>query len=151
MVVGARRTVLHRNYGNLITINHAILADSAKVRDGLLFLIAGGITNVALTQVPGPLNASLALGFVGTKQDLTFPHDLEVRFIDSDGRPMPTIQTMKQTFPAIDIGPATEGMFNAILELQSVQVLPGQYFIDILIDNKSMRRLPLNIWVGVPA
>jgi hypothetical protein len=140
-----------RNDNNLITLTHAILADSAKVREGLLFLIAGGIERVTLSQIPGPLNASLALGFTGTKQDLAVPHDLEVRFIDIDGRPMPNIATMKQTFPPIDIGESAEGHLNAILELQSVLVVPGQFFIDVLFDGKSMRRLPLNIMVGVAA
>ena len=34
----------------------ALLSDHASVRDGLLFVVAGGITRVWRSQLPAPLN-----------------------------------------------------------------------------------------------
>jgi hypothetical protein len=134
----------------MFTLSHAILADSAKVRDGLIYVIAGGITQINLGQVPGPLNASLALRFTGDKNDCLAKSTVEIRFIDQDGRPMPNIPEMKGLIGGIDIGPAAEGNLDIVLELQSVSLVQtGQFFIDVLLNNKSVRRLPLNVVLAV--
>jgi hypothetical protein len=130
----------------MLSLNYAILADSAKVREGLLHIIAGGITQVNLAQIPGPLNASLALRFTGDKQDCLTQSVVEVRFIDQDGRQMPNLPVIKGTMDSIDIGTAIEGNLDVVLEMQSIMLVStGQFFIDVLLNGKSVRRLPLNV------
>jgi hypothetical protein len=45
----------------LALLTSAILCDFAQVREGLLFVVGGGITRMARPELPAPLNVMLAL------------------------------------------------------------------------------------------
>ncbi|MEA2688823.1 MAG: hypothetical protein QOD51_1430, partial [Candidatus Eremiobacteraeota bacterium] len=50
----------------------------------------------------------------------------------------------------IDIGAAPEGNLDIVINLQSVMLVKaGQFFIDILLNGQSVRRLPLAVVLAV--
>ena len=134
-----------------MTLEYAILADAAKVRDGLLFLLGGGITDVSLASIPGPLNASLAIMYACTRAEMMREHQFEIRFVDEDGQPSPDLQSIHGVIPA-QSAPKAEGRIGAVLELQSVAITrPGTYMIDVLLDGRSYKQIPLAIHGPVSA
>lgn len=60
-------------------VTTAMLADHATVREGLLHVLGGGITQLIRDPLPGPLGLMLALMLQPDNlDDLLTPHDLEV-------------------------------------------------------------------------
>lgn len=129
-------------------IEYAILADAVKIRDGLLYVIAGGITSFTPPALPAPLTLSLAVKFKGTRGEVERPHQLEVRFVDEDGRPSPDLQTLNMPFTPTP-GSQVNGLdaeINIVVEMQSALIRrPGNYMIDIILDGHSYKRMPLTI------
>jgi hypothetical protein len=131
-------------------LDYAILADAAKVREnGLLHLVAGNIKQITAPHLPAPLNAALAVQFTGPAAEIGRPHVVEVRFIDQDGRPSPDLKPLRA-----EVNPPTpEGVDGSLLfvfELQQVALTSyGRFVIDVYLDGRSYKRLPLTITNGL--
>ncbi len=62
-----------------------MLADFAQVREGLLFVVGGGITRLYAPELPAPMNVCLVLAIELHRMEREQPHELNVQIMDEDG------------------------------------------------------------------
>lgn len=73
-------------------LSTALLCDYAAVRDGLLFVVAGGVTQLHRPAVPSPLNVSLAVVVEFHRAELVAGHQLDVFVTTDDGSEVGRVQ-----------------------------------------------------------
>lgn len=66
-------------------VGAALLADFAQVREGLLFVVGGGITRIYRPELPAPMNVCLVLAIELHRMERDQPHELNVQIMDDDG------------------------------------------------------------------
>jgi hypothetical protein len=137
-------------------LDYAILADAAISKgDGLMHLIGGGISNFNVPAIPAPISASLAINFWANRADLQREHRLEIRYIDEDGNPMPEIKTLDLPIPPDPnvIQPkGTHINLMLTISLNQIQVTrAGHFSIDVIMDGRSVKQIPFNINLVIPA
>lgn len=115
-------------------ITTGLLCDFASVREGLLFVVGGGVTRIRRAQYPAAFGCSVALLVELHQMELSRPHELELRVLGPDGE---DVANVKAGFQArgtdLDIGenlpvPVVLDLRNAALEK------PGRYSIEASID-----------------
>jgi hypothetical protein len=118
-----------------VKITTGLLCDFASVREGLLFVVGGGITRIGRAQYPAPLGCSVALLAELHQMELPRPHELELRVVGPDGENVANIKAgFQATGPAdLDIGenlpiPVVADLRNAGLSK------PGRYNIEASVD-----------------
>jgi hypothetical protein len=122
----------------------ALLCDAAKARDGLLFVIGGGINRVARPQYPAPLNCDLALMITMHPAEMTERHRLRVMVQGEDGLRIAEVEA--------EFGFGVEGAPPPIQKVSSPLILglaalplpaPGHYSLEVLFDGQLVRSLPV--------
>ena len=83
-------------------VRSATICDFAELREGLVFIVAGGITRVRRASFPAPAAIYLAITLELLQADRAFPVQLEVTL---DG---PTGERVMQMTAAIQAGPSAE-------------------------------------------
>src|ERR1017187_5549749 len=68
-----------------MNVDTCMLCDAVTVREGLLHILGGGITDVQRAEYPAPLGISLALRILVHPTELAHPHQFEVLLQDADG------------------------------------------------------------------
>src|SRR5687768_552007 len=66
-------------------VTTALLCDFAQVREGLLFVSSGGVTDMWRESFPAPFGVCLALVIELDSIERQRPHQLEVFILDQDG------------------------------------------------------------------
>lgn len=66
-------------------LRSCLLCDFAQVRNGLLYVVGGGITRLWRDEFPAPMGASLAIVFELHQQEVGRPHELAVQVMGPDG------------------------------------------------------------------
>jgi hypothetical protein len=115
-------------------ITTGILCDFASVREGLLFVVGGGVTRVGRSQYPAALGCSVALLVELHQMELARPHELELRVVGPDGE---NIASFKGGFQAagkdLDIGENLP--IPVVLDLRNAALpKPGRYNIEASLD-----------------
>jgi hypothetical protein len=64
----------------------AVICDHAGVREGLLTVVAAGITRIHREKLPGPLSVFVAVLVEVPPVDRPFPHELSVRLTSPSGK-----------------------------------------------------------------
>ena len=115
-------------------ITTGLLCDFASVREGLLFVVGGGITRVRRAQYPAALDCSVALLVELHQMKLTRPHELELRVLGSDGEDVASIKAgFQATGVDLDIGENLP--IPVVVDLRGAALpKPGRYSIDASID-----------------
>lgn len=123
-------------------VNSAILCDFAEVREGLLFVVAGGVTRLFRPAWPGPMNVCLALVVELDRLEWDRPHELDVHVIDEDGGQIARIQGAFQQSPGPDVDFHEITFFPFVFDLRPVTVQhAGWHSIEISIDSQSQQTL----------
>ena len=135
-------------------LDYAILCQAASSQQGFMNILGGGVANVFLPSVPGPMfNVAVAINVWMEREEFTRPHTVDIRFIDEDGRPIPNFPNPPQiAFPAQNPPPPAEPNPHAHHNLQLVMPLhgvvihaEGNFAIDILLDNAPAKRIPFRV------
>lgn len=138
-------------------VSTALLCDAASVRDGLLFLLGGGLTRLYRPNVPAAMNVSLALTITLHRQEIGRPHELAVDVIDEDGGRVAEIRGAFQV-PAAppSMGVHEELIVPVVLPFTNVGVPRyGWYSIEVSVDGHhertaAFRVVPMNEAPGQP-
>lgn len=122
-----------------VKVDLAFLCDAATVRDGLLYVLGGGVTWIGRPVYPAPLVASLALRVSVHPTEVTDSnHSLTVLMLGEDGEQIARVDGSFGSNPkALEAIPPGEDMFvNVALPIGQVALpKPGPYSIEILLDN----------------
>jgi hypothetical protein len=127
-------------------VDTCLLCDAATVREGLLHILGGGITQAQRPEFPSPLGVALALRILVHPTELAHPHLLEVILQDEDGERVTrfeiNIAEIDADLPAGELAPLPVAWdFPGRPNLPH----PGRYSFELLIDGVHQRSVPLNV------
>jgi hypothetical protein len=120
--------------------------------DGKLFIGGGGIHNLNLVQIPGPLAIGLylVLRLNVPFHETSRPHSVRLRLLDEDGHPVGPDPIAE--FPNLETGrlpgtrPRDENAVNIILQLTGFPIeRAGRAYFYLDIDGVRAASLPLRI------
>jgi hypothetical protein len=128
------------------TLDFAFLADAAEAEPGRKFYVLGG----GIDQIAGPEfplvhpHISLVLRILVNPAELGRTHRLEVRMVDADGKELAKIEGDIQTAPGEPTG--REVGVNMVINLANPRFeAPGDFALDILMNNQFQKSLPLRV------
>lgn len=127
-------------------LDFAFLADSAEAEPGRKFyVLGGGIDNI--TGAGFPLihpHMSLVMRWIIHPAELDHPHHMEVRLGDADGRELAKIEGDIEASGAGPLG--REAAVNMVINMAQMRFeSPGDFSIEILMNNQHQKSLPLHV------
>src|SRR5947208_16161743 len=128
------------------TLDFAFLADAAEAEPGRKFyVLGGGIDQIAGSAFPlTHPHMSLVMRFLVHPPEFGRAHHLEVRLVDADGRELARIEGDIQTAPTEPTG--REVAVNMVINMANSRFeAPGDYALDIMMNNQFQRSLPLRV------
>jgi uncharacterized protein DUF6941 len=135
------------------TLDFAFLADAAEAEPGRKFYVmGGGVDSIGAPAYPvvHP-HLALVLRLLVHPAEANRNHVLEIRLMEPDGRELSKVEG---SFSASDEGvsPGREIPMNMVLNFWSTRFeQPGEYGIEIMINNQHMKSLPLTLQLVPPA
>ncbi len=66
-------------------VDTALLCEAATTREGLLYVLGGGVTRTQRPEFPSPLGVTLALRILMHPTEIDNAHQLQIRLLDADG------------------------------------------------------------------
>jgi hypothetical protein len=118
-----------------VKVTTGILCDFASVREGLLFVVGGGITRVRRAQYPAPFGCSVALLVELHQMELPRPHELELRVVGPDGENIASIKGGFQASGPADFDIGENLPIPVVVDLRGAQLTkPGRYNVEASID-----------------
>jgi uncharacterized protein DUF6941 len=128
------------------TLDFAFLADAAEAEPGRKFYVLGG----GIDQIAGPQfplihpHMSLVMRFLVHPTELGLQHHLEVRMIDADGGELAKIEGDIQAQGQVQTG--RESGVNMVINFANARFeRPGDYALEVLMNNQHMKSLPLRV------
>jgi hypothetical protein len=132
-------------------LDFAFLADAAEAEPGRKFyVLGGGVDSIGAQAYPvvHP-HMSLLIRMLLHPTEAERPHTLEIRLIDSDGGELSRLEGNFSANATTQLG--REIPMNLSLTMQNTRFeRPGDYSIEILINNQHMKSLPLRLYVVPP-
>jgi hypothetical protein len=133
------------------------LCDHASVPpDGKIYIHGGGVDQLYVAQIPGPLRALFLVVRVAMPWHmLGEPHTFKIRALDMDRRPVgptdPLITTPFELGKPAGHRPGDESAINICAELSGLSVpQPMTLHFHLLVDDETIGSLPLKV-MHVPA
>jgi hypothetical protein len=118
-----------------VKVTTGILCDFASVREGLLFVVGGGITRIRRVQYPAPLGCSVALLVELHQMELARPHELELRVVGPDGEDVGGIKAGFQASGPADLDIGENLPIPVVVDLRGASLdKPGRYNVEASID-----------------
>jgi hypothetical protein len=118
-----------------VKVTTGILCDFASVREGLLFVVGGGITRVRRAQYPAPFGCSVALLVEVHQMELARPHELELRVVGPDGENVANIKGGFQASGPTDLDIGESLPIPVVIDLRGAELpKPGRYSVETSID-----------------
>jgi hypothetical protein len=125
-----------------MNITTGLLCDFASVREGLLFVVGGGVTRIRRPQYPASLGCSVALLVELHQMELSRPHELEMRVVGPDGEDVANIKAGFQTTGPADLDVGENMLIPVVADLRNaVLPKPGRYNVEASIDGSHQRTL----------
>ena len=124
-------------------LSAATLCDFAQVREGLLFVSSGGVSQLVGQSFPSPINVVLALSFVVDVTTDTGRHSVRIGVADGDGEEVG--RTLGGEIGWDSSGPSGRAAIaHMVLGLAGLELPePGAHSIRIRVDDKLAAELPL--------
>lgn len=124
----------------------SILCDRATVREGLLHILGGGVTNVTLPSLPAAPDLDLALFLTGDNaQEFEGTHKIAVRVVNSTSQEAIATVELSWEGPEADFsydGPAPS--LPITVPLRGMQLREyGKYEVIVAVDGAQMMQLAL--------
>lgn len=129
-------------------LDFAILADYVRAERGIGHLVAGGIDTIWLDQVPGGQNMGLLLRIDFKRSECGRPHRVEIFVQDEDGERL--VQVVGTLTPEWDDSLPVTWRAKALIAFNFGVPLArfGIYDIEIVIDDQSVKTMPLRVLQG---
>jgi hypothetical protein len=123
-------------------VQAAILSDVAYLRDGLVYLLAGGINRVA-ANLPGTLNVSLTVMVELEAVEFDVPHQITVKIVHADtATRIGDASGQFQSGDTSRLGPGEPMLLPIVVPLRNIR-LPhhGAYDIHVSVDGELQQML----------
>ena len=134
------------------TLDFAFLADAAEAEPGRkLYVLGGGIDRISGPSFPlvHP-HMALVMRFLVHPTELGRSHRLEVRLVNADGRELAKIEGDIQTAAAEETFGREVGV-NMVINMTSTRFEnPGDFAVDILMNNQFQKSLSLRVGQAPP-
>ena len=132
-------------------VDCALLCDAVTVRDGLLHVLGGGVTQIMRPAYPAPLGVALALRIMIHPTETAAQHRCQVLLQNSDGAQLANADVTFAVEGAGDTVPGEEHSLALPLPLQNVGIPePGEYSIEILIHGIHQVSVPFAARLAAP-
>lgn len=119
-----------------------VLADCAQSRDGLLFVLGGGVTRIAWKAFPARLDRDRALLLELHPSECGRPHDIRAVVQDAGGHQLAEVALRLQTDLPATLDPGETIVVPSILVLSAAQIpRPGRYTVDLLVNGEHRQSL----------
>jgi hypothetical protein len=129
----------------------ALLCDFASVREGLLFVIGGGVSRLFRPTYPGSLGVSIAFIVDLDPGDIGVPHQISVRIRDEDGREVGRVLGAFNVPEAPDREPGETLHVPLAIDLRPIPLpATGAYTAAIDVDGDERKSLSFVARTGVP-
>lgn len=126
-------------------VDTALVCDAATVREGLLHILGGGITQLVRPEYPAELGVTLALRIMVHPTEMDHPHDLEIVLQDDDGQQITKVELHVEVGEHADVPAGDEGEIIVPWNFPGRPQIPhvGRYSFEILIDGNHQLSVPL--------
>lgn len=124
-------------------LDYALVCDYVRAEHGIAHVIAAGIDTFAHPQVPAGQNFGLLVRATFTRNECNRQHTFEFIFQDADGERLSQVQAGVR--PEVPAGHPRGWLVGAMLGLNMGVPIPafGDYSLEILINNGSVKSIPL--------
>lgn len=126
-----------------------MLADAAQVSQGKTYVLGGGVSILWRQQFPAPLKVVLVAQLTYHRTEANSEHDLRVQVVDADGNPLlPEIQGQLGLGMIAENVPRNVPLVAPlVLPFPPAPVIqrPGEYSVEILLDNRHIKSLPFAV------
>jgi hypothetical protein len=125
-------------------LDTALLCDAATVREGLLNILGGGITQVIQPEYPAELSVTLALRIMLHPTEMEHPHQLQIIVQGEDGEKVTEVKAEVQSADPRTLPPGEEGELLVPWNFPGRPKIPktGRYSMEILIDGVHQGTVP---------
>jgi Family of unknown function (DUF6941) len=122
------------------------------VRDGLLFVLSGGVSRVLRESFPAALGTCLALVLEFERVEAARPHELAVRVVGEDGEDIAHVEAEVRVDNPERAEPGENVHRPIAVDLRGVALVkPGAYELRVYVDGEHRRTLQLWAELLAPA
>jgi hypothetical protein len=123
-------------------VTTALLCDHAQVRDGLLFVLSGGISRVMRESFPAAMGTCLALVVELDRIEAERAHQLEIVVVGEDGEEVARVEA-EVSVQNTDAAKPTESLHLPLaVDLRAAGLArPGAYELRVYVDGQHRRTL----------
>lgn len=123
-------------------VTTALLCDHAQVREGLLFVLAGGITRIHRPTFPAHFGAGLALVLELDSLEARRPHQFELVVIGEDGDEVARVEAEITVGELASVHPGENVQVPLAVDMH-LTVLPahGAYELRVYVDGEHRRTI----------
>lgn len=121
----------------------AVLADVAHVRDGLLFVLGGGVQHISYASFPGRLGRQVGIVLELRPVECAATHHIKAIVQDVDGNVLVERAIQLQVSVTADLDPGEPLLNMSVFDLMDVEIpAPGRYSVEIIVNGKLGASLP---------
>ena len=118
------------------------MAEAGQLREGLAFVLGGGIDTVTAGQMPARLNAAVVVRLLLHRTETDTEHVIELRVLDEDGGQLTAMHGHYRATPAATHPKGWDVPLMAVFGLQALSLpRPGLYTVEVLADGAHQRTL----------
>jgi len=129
----------------------AMVCDAVTVRDGLLHILGGGIGRIPRIGFPATLDNEVALRLSMTPEEVKARHKIEIRVLTGTGAIASTVTGEFATALAEGRPASTDVALAIPVSLRQVVVpAPDRYEIEIVVDEQSLTKIPVDVVLASP-
>lgn len=120
-------------------ITTGLLCDFAQVREGLLFVLSGGVTRLHRPELPGPMGLCAAIVVTLDAIEMERPHQFRLVVVDEDGTRVAEAQGGFEITPSEGLHVGEQQQVPIAVDLRSVEVSrAGAHDVVIYLDGNRM-------------
>jgi hypothetical protein len=141
-IVDRRACACRRTPEAAIEVTTALLCDHAQVREGLLFVLSGGVSRVMRDSFPAVMGTCLALVLELDGNEAEQPHHLEIVVVGEDGEEVARVAADVQVGSTAAAKPAESLHIPFAVDLRNVALArAGAYETRVYVDGELRRTL----------
>lgn len=129
-----------------MTLDWAMIADSVQIRQGLAFVLGGGIDTVEASELPAGFAGSILVRLLLHRTEIDRQHTVELRVLDEDGTQLLGLHSHVHAHPPEDLPLGWDVAVMVTFPLAGLS-LPraSRYSVEILGDGSHLKSLNLRV------
>jgi hypothetical protein len=137
-----------------VDLDYALLADAAQISQGKTYILGGGVSILHRSDFPAQIGVVLVMQLTYHRTEAETDHQLRIQFMDADGNPVvPEIQgELHVGGPKEDVPMNVRLVAPIVIGFPPFPAIqrPGAYSVEILLDTRHLRSLPLAVVSQAP-